>query len=95
LKKIAYLLVAGVSCAIMAFAQDAVGSLEGVVKDKTGGSIPGGVVTATNLETGLTKTQAVLNDGFYRFTLLPIGSYSLAIAAPHFAHFLQNRLPLR
>src|SRR5579863_2600788 len=71
-------------------AQDPVGNLEGVISDKSGGSVPGAIVTAKNLQTGYTKTQASSGDGLFRIELLPVGSYSLSVEAQHFTRFVQQ-----
>src|SRR6266850_3105653 len=51
------------------------GALTGTVTDPTGAVIPGVTVTATNTQTGLERTTTTVEDGSYRFTLLPPGTY--------------------
>ena len=60
--------------ASVAFARIQPAAIEGTVTDKTGGVIPGARVTATHLESGFTKDTVAGPDGFYRFTLMRVGS---------------------
>jgi hypothetical protein len=54
------------------------GSISGKVSDGTGAGVPGVAVTATNLETGLTRTAYSDKDGGYDLGLLPPGPYSVS-----------------
>jgi hypothetical protein len=51
------------------------GSINGRITDSTGAGLPGVTVTATNLDTGLTRNRVTENTGDYTFTLLPPGRY--------------------
>ncbi len=51
------------------------GSIGGTVRDKSGAGLPGVMVTATSLATGLTRTTYTDKDGAYDFGLLPPGDY--------------------
>src|SRR3954454_3169230 len=51
------------------------GSINGRVTDSTGGGLPGVTVTATNLDTGLTRNRVTENNGDYTLRLLPPGRY--------------------
>ena len=53
------------------------GSVGGRVSDNTGAGIPGVTITATNLETGLTRTTFTDKDGLYTLSLLPPGDYKV------------------
>ncbi len=59
-----------------AFAQNA--QISGLVKDSSGGVIPGVTVTARNVETGLTRIAVTDGSGEYRLPSLPPGRYSVA-----------------
>jgi len=72
-----------------AYGQDAVGSLEGHVFDKSGAVVNGANVTLKNLATNATRTQVSDGEGLYRFVQLGVGVYSLSADAPGFAHFSQ------
>ncbi len=63
-----------------AFAQSGnnlTGGVNGKVTDNTGGVLPGVTVTATNSETGLSRTTVTENDGTYTIALLPPGRYKV------------------
>lgn len=51
------------------------GSIAGRVTDSSGGALPGVTLTATNLDTGLTRTEVTASNGDYSFTLLQTGRY--------------------
>lgn len=51
------------------------GSITGVVTDGSGSGLPGVTVTATNLDTGLTRDTYTDSDGSYLVNLLPPGRY--------------------
>jgi hypothetical protein len=74
----AMILTAG---ALPALAQQTVTSatLGGRVEDTNGAALPGVVVTATNKETGQSKTSTTDGEGRYRFSYLPVGDYELKV----------------
>jgi hypothetical protein len=74
-------------CASLAFCQDPTGVLEGQITDPSGALIPKAPVTITNSATGFTATQPSSATGGFRFSYLPVGSYSLHIAAKGFSGF--------
>jgi hypothetical protein len=51
------------------------GAINGRVTDASGGALPGVTITATNLDTGLARTEVSENDGTYTINLLPTGNY--------------------
>ncbi len=51
------------------------GQIIGTVNDNTGSALPGVTVTATNTETGLTRSALTELDGTYTLQLLPPGIY--------------------
>jgi hypothetical protein len=53
------------------------GSVSGTVTDPTGAVIPKGTVTAEDVSRGIRLTATVDNNGQYRFTNLPPGTYDL------------------
>lgn len=64
--------------AVIANAQFKAG-IQGSVTDEAGGTVPGATVTLNNKETSETKKTVSSDDGFYRFTGLAPGNYSLSI----------------
>ena len=51
------------------------GSLTGKLTETSGAAVPNATVTATNTDTGQTRTATTGADGVYQFTLLPPGNY--------------------
>ncbi|MGH9917188.1 MAG: carboxypeptidase-like regulatory domain-containing protein, partial [Pyrinomonadaceae bacterium] len=60
-------------------AQVTTGQISGIVKDKTGATLPGVTVTVINQQTTLGRTAATDEDGFYLVTNLPPGAYRVRI----------------
>jgi hypothetical protein len=60
------------------------GDIAGTVTDPSGAAIQGATVTATNTGTGLVKTVTTAGAGDYKIGLLPVGPYTVNIAAPNF-----------
>jgi hypothetical protein len=69
-------------------------SISGTVKDPSGASIAGATVTATNTETGISKTQTTNGQGFYSFQSLPLGKYTIDVQEKGFKAYRQRDLTL-
>jgi hypothetical protein len=69
-------------------------TLYGTVTDKSGAIVPGAQVTATNVETNQSRTAQTNAEGQYRFDFMPIGSYSVEVAATGFKKFVQKNVTL-
>jgi len=69
-------------------------ALEGYVRDGDGGALPGASVVARSLHTNIARTATTDERGYYRFSLLQIGEYELAVSLDGFADFLQTGLVL-
>ena len=76
--------ILGICAAQMAPAQLPTATIAGVVKDSSGAVIPGVTVTATNSETGQTRSGQTSNDGAYRFPALRVGTYDVRAEHPGF-----------
>ncbi len=59
-------------------------SLQGTVEDQSGAVIPGATVTITQTGTQQQRTQTTGAEGFYRFSELPAGNYSVSVTATNF-----------
>ncbi len=59
------------------YAQQTTGTISGVVKDETGGVLPGVSITAQNTDIGATRTAISDDEGRYRFPQLVPGPYQL------------------
>jgi hypothetical protein len=67
------------------FSQAVSGDVTGAVSDASGAAVEGAAVTAENESTGVKATEQSNHEGVYRFTNLPIGSYSITASATGFA----------
>ncbi len=77
------LFVLGLIVGSPAHAQTSKGILAGVARDESGAVIPNATLTATNQDTGETRTTATLKDGAYRIeALLPPGPTPSPPASP-------------
>jgi hypothetical protein len=65
------------SLANVAYGQGA--TITGRVIDPRGASVPNATITATNAETGITRTTTTTSDGLYRFDNLAPGLYNVML----------------
>jgi hypothetical protein len=70
-------------------------TLSGTVTDASSGVIVGATVRVTNQETQLGRQIATDNAGFYRFDLLPPGTYDLKVEQAGFSRGLVTGLALQ
>ncbi|HWW87292.1 MAG TPA: carboxypeptidase regulatory-like domain-containing protein [Vicinamibacterales bacterium] len=80
----AFVLAFPMFCPSFALAQLAQGELRGVVADESGAVLPGVTVTATNLETGTSRTTTTGSSGDYLMPAMPLGSYKMTAELPGF-----------
>ena len=80
--------------ALPAFAQFDRGQIAGIVKDQTGGVIPGATVTVTNVQTRLARTIATDVTGYYIFTALAPGAYDVEVSLEGFKKWTQSNVKL-
>ncbi len=66
------------------------GSIEGVVKDPTGGVIAGAMVEISYPVSRFHRETTTGSDGDFRFTNVPFNPYHLAVTAPGFASYSQD-----
>jgi hypothetical protein len=66
------------------FSQSNSGDVTGSVSDPSGAAVAGAMVTAVNEATGVKTTATANGEGTYRFTNLPIGSYTVTASAANF-----------
>jgi hypothetical protein len=65
-------------------AADVNGRIKGTVTDPAGAVVSNASITATNQATGVKFTTTSLSGGEYIFQQLPIGTYTISVAAPGF-----------
>ena len=71
-------------CSFSVLAQTFRGGITGTVTDESGAAIPSVPVTATNVDTGAVHQTVSSSAGAYTFQDIPLGTYSVAVAAPGF-----------
>lgn len=77
----------------IAFAQSTLtGGISGKVTDPQGASIPNAAVTATNVGTNKEATATSDSDGGFRVVNLDPGTYTIKVAVPGFADFVQEKV---
>ncbi len=70
------------------------GTISGYVTDATGASVPQATVAATFVEQGFTRTTQSNTEGFYNFTALSPGTYSLAVEKSGFERLTRTGITL-
>jgi len=66
------------------------GSIEGVVKDPSGGVVAGATAEISYPVSGFRREASTDADGNFKFTNVPFNPYHLAVTAPGFAPFSQD-----
>jgi len=66
------------------------GSIEGVVKDASGGVVAGATVEISYAVSGFRRETTTGSDGSFKFTNVPLNSYHLLVAAGGFANYAQD-----
>jgi hypothetical protein len=77
-----------------AFGQIGTSSLSGTVYDTSGAVIPRAEVALKNEGTGVVNTITANNDGYFSYSFLLAGSYTVTISAPGFATWEQKNIAL-
>ena len=66
------------------------GSIEGVVKDPSGGVVAGATVEISYAVSGYQRQMTTGSDGAFRFTNVPFNTYHLVVTTAGFAPFTQD-----
>ena len=69
-------------------------TIEGIVRDASGGVLPGVTVTVKNVDTGLERVVISNEAGAFRAPLLPLGGYAVRAELQGFKKFEQQGLAL-
>src|SRR5438552_18587882 len=77
-------LLASLSLTLAAYGQTSTASVSGVVRDPSGGIVPGVTVIAKHDSTGQTRQAQTGAAGNYTITNLPIGGYTFSANASGF-----------
>jgi hypothetical protein len=89
------LFVVLLALALPSFAQTDRATLEGTITDKTGGTISGATVKATELHTGISQERKTNSNGYYRFPGLAVGGYTVAVSNTSFKTKILERVVLQ
>ena len=74
-----------------AFSQTAgTASIQGAISDASGAAIPNASVTFTNTETATTRVTNADGEGRFNLPNIPVGPYTLTVAAPGFQGYTQT-----
>ncbi len=73
----------------------ATAQINGTVKDQTGAVLPGVEVTATQTETGISRSMVSDESGSYILPNLAVGPYRLEASLPGFRAFVQTGIVLQ
>ncbi len=65
-------------------------SVEGTVTDSSGAVVPNATITLTNTGTGATYSGASNDTGYFRFPVIPVGTYNLSAGHSGFAAYVQK-----
>src|SRR5579863_539638 len=72
-------------CALTLFGQATDSNIVGTVTDASGAAVPDVKVVATNRDTNVQYSTVANGSGEYRLNNIPVGTYSVAAAAPGFS----------
>ena len=70
-------------------------AIEGTVSDSSGGVVPAAAVTLTNKETGAVQNVSTNEAGYYRFSSLGNGLYSVRVTLQGFRTVIQDQIRLQ
>src|SRR5439155_6990393 len=74
-----------------AFAQaTASATIQGTVTDKSGAVVSGAQVVAKNKATDVSRTATTSDEGYYKFELLPVGTYTVTVSKAGFGTVAQT-----
>src|SRR3954471_19274660 len=68
-----------------AWAQTINGNIVGSITDEQGAAVAGVTVTATNVDTGTSRSATTNEEGLYRIAGLPVGNYNIKVEKTGFA----------
>ena len=100
MRKLVYMVLVGVLLLSLgsgnAFAQATVSAaLQGTITDQSDAAVKGAKVAITSKEQGWTRTTDTAETGFYRFELLPAGTYSIKVNVSGFSTTEANNVVLQ
>jgi hypothetical protein len=91
---LSFLLASAFAVSAPAQTQITTGTVQGMVQDEQGATVPGTSVEVKNVDTNLTRTQATDEGGRFVFLQLPPGRYTLTASKQGFATLKQEEFTL-
>src|SRR6476660_1075885 len=95
MKRVCLSIVLLTAIAAAARAQDFRGGITGRVTDESGGRLPGGTVTATNVATNVASTTTTNGEGDYNILYLTPGMYTLSAELSGFKKMVRESVEVR
>src|SRR5688572_25361118 len=92
-KSVAFVVTYLMAC-VAAWGQ-ATGQISGTARDESGAVLPGVEITATQTETGVTRTTVTNETGSYALPNLAVGPYRLEAGLPGFRTYVQTGIQLQ
>jgi hypothetical protein len=93
-RSLAFVWVTLVAISASTWAQQITGSIVGTVTDPSGAAVSGVSITATQNETGLTRSAKTDHAGAYVLLELPVGHYWLRVEAKGFQTYIRQGIVL-
>lgn len=95
-KRAAFLFLLGAVCGMppTLHAQSTAGTFVGIVRDSSGGVVPGASITLLNEATHLKRHTIANNEGIYEFDFVPPGTYTVSVKAQGFETYVDAHLAL-
>ncbi|HCC56134.1 MAG TPA: hypothetical protein DEQ47_02515 [Solibacterales bacterium] len=78
--------------ASVAYAQSATATINGVVRDSGGASVPEAQITVTNQDTGIKAETKTTGDGDFSMPGLPSGNYEVSVAKEGFQTYAEKNI---
>ena len=75
-------------------AQSTTGNIAGTVTDTSGAPVAGAKVSATNMDTNVSRSTSSLQDGSYSILFPPVGAYKIEVNVSGFKKFEQSGVVL-
>ena len=75
-----------------AYGQQTAGNIDGRIVDQQSAPVPGATVTASNGQTGFSRSAVSDSEGLYRLSALPIGTYDLKVDLSGFSGLERKNL---
>ena len=82
-------------CAAAPAGAQGTAQISGIVRDSSGGVLPGVDVTATQIQTGIARATVTNESGAYTLAALPVGPYTLQVTLQGFRTYEQTGIVLQ